>query len=118
MSLGTDSGVPFWAAGITRRCPRCGKGRLYDRYLVVRQACGDCGLDYTEVDTGDGPAVFIILIVGFLVVGAALAVEMTFQPPYWLHLVLWLPLILILSLGMLPLLKATFVALAYRNRNL
>lgn len=91
---------------------------MFEGYLVVRQACGDCGLDYTEVDTGDGPAVFIILIVGFLVVGAALAVEIAFQPPYWLHLVLWLPLILMLSLGLLPPLKATFVALAYRNRNL
>jgi uncharacterized protein (DUF983 family) len=91
---------------------------LFSDYLIVRQSCADCDLDYAAVDTGGGPAVFIILIVGFAVVGAALAVEVIFQPSYWLHLVLWLPMILGLSLGLLPLLKATLIALSYRYKRL
>ena len=118
MAPDSDRAVPLWKAGITCRCPRCGNGRLFGGYLAVRESCADCGLDYAEVDTGDGPAVFIILIVGFAVVGAALIVEMMFQPPYWLHLVLWLPMILGLSLGLLPLFKATLIALSYRHKKL
>jgi len=81
----------------------------------VAARCEVCDLDFSKVDSGDGPAVFIILIVGFLVVVAALVTEIWFHPPYWLQLVLWIPTILGLSLGLLRPLKATFVALQYRH---
>lgn len=106
---------PF-KAGLSCRCPRCGEGRIFKGFLDVAPACTACGLDFSKIDTGDGPAVFIIMIVGFLVVGMALWVEVTFEPPYWVHLVLWLPAILIASFGLLRPFKATLLALTYRHR--
>jgi uncharacterized protein (DUF983 family) len=103
------------AVALRRCCPACGEGRLYHRYLQVADRCAVCGLDLRAQDSGDGPAVFIIMIVGFIVVGLALWTELTFAPPLWLHMLLWTPLILGLSLAMLPLLKAGMVALHYRH---
>lgn len=102
-------------AAVTCRCPRCGQGKLFVGFLTVRKNCDICKLDLSAHDTGDGPAVFIVLILGFVVVGLALWVETTFAPPYWVHAVLWPPLILAGSLGMLRPLKALMVALQYRN---
>ena len=78
-------------------CPRCGGGKLFGGYLALKKQCPACGLDYAMFDTGDGPAVFGILIVGAIVAGGALYVEFTFHPPYWVHAVLWIPLITILT---------------------
>ncbi len=69
--------------GLACKCPRCGKGRLYSGFLTLRPNCEVCGLDYAFIDAGDGPAVFIIMIAGFIVVGAALVVEIKYQPPFW-----------------------------------
>ncbi|GEQ97281.1 hypothetical protein JCM17844_09180 [Iodidimonas gelatinilytica] len=88
---------------------------MYKGFLTVDTACNQCGLDYEKVDSGDGPAVFIILIVGFIVTFAALFVETTFKPPYWVHVVLWGPCILGLSIGLLRPFKATLIALQYRH---
>ena len=77
------------------RCPRCGKGKLFDGFLTLAPRCEACGLDYSFVDAGDGPAVFVMFIAGFIVVGSALVVEVMYEPPYWVHAVLWLPLILL-----------------------
>ncbi len=110
-----DPVSPF-KAGVTCRCPRCGEGPLFRGYLDLAERCGVCGLDLTRQDSGDGPAVFVILVLGFVVVGLALAVEMAFAPPLWLHLVLWFPLILGGSLGLLRPFKATLVALQYKHR--
>lgn len=90
---------------------------MFDGLLTVVERCEHCGLDLRAHDSGDGPAVFIILIVGFLVVGAALIVEVRYQPSYWLHMALWPPLVLGLSLGLLRPLKAAFVAIQYRHRS-
>jgi uncharacterized protein (DUF983 family) len=103
------------AAALGRRCPGCGQGKLYGSYLKVADRCTVCGLDLKEQDSGDGPAVFVIMLVGFIVVGLALVVEVQLTPPYWLHLVIWLPLTLLLSLSLLPVLKAWLIALHYRH---
>src|SRR5262245_41383503 len=71
--------------GLSCRCPRCGKGRLFDGFLTLKPRCDGCGLDYAFVDSGDGPAVFVVFIAGFVVVFAALAVEVVYAPPLWLH---------------------------------
>lgn len=102
--------------GLLSRCPRCGEGPLFDGFLTPTARCRVCGLDMRFVDSGDGPAVFIILIVGFVVVVAALVTEVKISPPYWVHAVLWLPLTLILSLGLLRPAKALMIALQYRHR--
>ena len=106
---------PF-IAGLLCRCPRCGKGALFRGYLSLRERCPTCGLDYSFADSGDGPAVFIILIVGFIVTGGALIVEILYEPPYWVHAALWLPLAVGLSLGILRPFKALLIALQYANR--
>ncbi|WP_390634333.1 DUF983 domain-containing protein [Oryzibacter oryziterrae] len=106
---------PF-AAGLKGRCPRCGEGSLFKGFLDTAPACTSCGLDYKFIDAGDGPAVFVIMIVGFIVVGLALYVEVTWQPPLWLHAVLWLPLTLVLGLGLLRPFKGVLIALQYSNK--
>jgi uncharacterized protein (DUF983 family) len=103
-------------AGLKGRCPRCGEGRLFSGMLSLSKRCGSCGLDYSFADAGDGPAVFVILIVGFIVVGLALWMEVSYGPPLWLHLVLWIPLVLVLSLAALRLAKGVLVTLQYRNK--
>lgn len=104
------------AAGLRGRCPRCGEGRLFSGLLSLGQRCGRCGLDYSFADAGDGPAVFVILIVGFIVVGLALWMDISFGPPLWLHLILWIPLALGLSLAALRLAKGVLVTFQYRNK--
>ena len=97
-------------------CPRCGQGPLFRGYIAVRRNCGACGLDYAIFDPGDGPAVFGILVVGAIVCGLALWVEFTFQPPLWVHVALWAPLICILTAIFLRLSKSALLVLQYRHR--
>ena len=104
------------ATGLACRCPRCGKGRLFQGFLNLRPRCEACGLDYAFADAGDGPAVFVILIAGFIVVGCALIVEFKYEPPLWLHALLWLPLILATTLLPLRSMKGLMVALQYHHR--
>jgi uncharacterized protein (DUF983 family) len=103
-------------AALLGRCPRCGEGRLFDGYLRIAPRCSACGLDYATFDTGDGPAVFVILIVGAIVAGSALVVEVRYSPPYWVHAVLWIPLILILSFAMLRFMKSLLLVLQYKHK--
>src|SRR5919199_3861767 len=105
-----------YETGLRGRCPRCGQGRLFSGFLTTAPRCGVCGLDYGFVDAGDGPAVFVILIVGFVVVGAALVTEMLYRPPYWVHAMLWLPLVLVLCLGLVRPLKGVLIALQYTHK--
>lgn len=106
---------PF-SAGIKSRCPRCGRGKLFKGFLDIKESCEVCDLDYSFVDAGDGPAVFIIMIVGFITAGGSLVVEVAYQPPYWVHAMLWLPLILILPLVLLRPFKAILIAIQYQNQ--
>ena len=102
--------------GLRGRCPRCGDGHLFQGFLTLRPACEKCGLDYGFADAGDGPAVFVILIGGAIVVFAALMIEVVYQPPYWLHAALWLPLILIVTLLPLRMIKGLLIALQYHHK--
>lgn len=105
---------PF-ATGMRARCPRCGEGPLYSGFLTIAPRCTSCGLDFDFSDAGDGPAVFIILIVGFVIVGLALVTELAFRPPIWIHMLIWIPLTLALALAMLRPLKAIMIALQFRH---
>ena len=102
--------------GLRGRCPRCGEGHLFQGFLSLRPACEHCGLSYGFADAGDGPAVFVILIGGAIVVFAALITEVVYQPPYWLHAALWLPLVLIVTLAPLRLIKGLLIALQYHHK--
>ena len=107
---------PPIATGLAGRCPRCGQGKLFDGFITVAPSCRVCGLDFAFADSGDGPAVFVMLLAGFIIVGAALLVEVYYEPPYWLYLVVFLPLTLIVCLGMLRPFKGVLIALQYGNK--
>ena len=102
--------------GIACRCPRCGQGKLFAGFLTLRPACEFCGLDYAFIDSGDGPAVFIIMIAGAIVVTCALIVEVKYEPPFWVHAVLWLPLILATTLLPLRSMKSLLIALQFHHK--
>ena len=103
------------AAGIKGCCPRCGQGRLFDGFLKVTPRCANCGLDNSFADSGDGPGVFVILIVGFIVLGAALWMEVNLNPPLWVHFLLWIPIAIVFSLALTRMLKGILITLQYRN---
>lgn len=104
------------SAGLKGCCPRCGEGKLFDGFLKMKPACSNCGLDYSFADAGDGPVVFVILIVGFLVLGGALWMDVTYSPPLWVHFILWIPLALVLSLVLMRTLKGVLITLQYANK--
>jgi uncharacterized protein (DUF983 family) len=89
---------------------------LFSGFLKVADRCDACGLDYSAEDAGDGPAVFIMFLVGLIVVPLALVLELAAAPPVWLHLILWLPLSLALCVAFLRPFKATLFALQYRHK--
>ena len=98
------------------RCPRCGGGRLFIGFLRVTPGCAACGLDLSGQDSGDGPVALIVLVVGAVVVGAALLVQIAYGWPVWLHMLVWLPPSLLLCLGMMRPLKGALIALQYQYR--
>lgn len=116
--MSNSPAVSAVAAGLTCRCPRCGKGALYrgSFSLDVRETCEACGLNLRFVDPGDGPAVFAIMLLGFLILGAALIVEFRLHPPLWVHVVLWTPITLLVAFGLLRPLKGLLIALQYHNK--
>lgn len=107
--------VSVLVAALQCRCPRCGKGKLYDGLLAVTPRCAACGLDLAAQDAGDGPAVFVVLILGAIVVGLALWVEAEFAPPFWVHIVLWTPVIIGGAIALLRWMKAWLIAMQYRH---
>jgi len=112
-----ESAVPLWRAALLGRCPRCGKGRLFDGLLAIRAECEVCGLDFRGDDSGDGASVFGIFIVGTVVVALAFWVEFHFSPPLWVHAVLW-PLVTVpLTIAVIRPAKAALLALQYRHRS-
>ena len=110
------AGVNPVLAGIACRCPKCGEGALFQGFLSVSPECEACGFDLRKADSGDGPAVFIILIVGCIAGFGALITEVSFRPPVWVLLVVWLPLTLILCLALLRPFKGVMIALQFHNR--
>jgi len=102
-------------AGLQGCCPRCGKGKLFAGFLKLAPYCSRCGLDFSFADAADAPAFFTMFISGFIVAGAALAVEFLYEPPYWVHAVLRGPLILITGLAPLRPLKGLMIALQYHH---
>ncbi|HEU4660119.1 MAG TPA: DUF983 domain-containing protein [Pseudolabrys sp.] len=111
----TDDQLPI-GRGLRCRCPRCGEGRLFRGFLTLRPACDACGLDYSFADSGDGPAIFVILLAGFVVVFAALITEVLYQPPLWVHVVLWGPLIVLVTFLPLRAIKGLLIALQFHHK--
>lgn len=99
--------------GVRGRCPRCGKGHLFDGFLTLRKACEMCGLDYGFADPADGPAFFVLCFASVPSVILTLWIELHFSPPFWVHLLTSLPFLLLTCLGPLRPLKGWLVASQY-----
>ena len=106
----------LWKSTFLGKCPRCGHGHLYQAFLKPAERCDHCGLDYGFADSGDGPAVFVIMIVGFLATGGVLYTEFAYEPPVWLHIILWGPLTVLLCLVFLYWLKGSLIAQQYLTK--
>ena len=102
-------------AGLAGRCPRCGARGLFAGWIRFADRCAQCGLDFSAFNVGDGPAAFLTLILGGMVAAMAIAVELTFSPPFWVHLLLWPPITLALILASLRASKGVLLVLEYRN---
>jgi len=98
-------------------CPRCGAGKLFSGMLDVVPSCDRCGLDLRGIDTGDGPAVFVILGLGAIVMLLVFWVEFRFEPPWWLHILLWVPFTFFGAVWLLRILKAWLIAQQYIHRS-
>jgi uncharacterized protein (DUF983 family) len=97
------------------RCPRCGQGRLFHGLLTTQPACSACALPLSPLTTDDGPAALVILVLGFIVVGLALWVEVKYEPPFWVHAILWTPMILAGGLFLMRAMKAWMIGQQYRH---
>mgnify|MGYP003993843131 FL=1 len=116
MNMITESKAPLLRTltrGFRRRCPRCGAGRLYRAYLKPVDSCQSCSEQLGHIRADDIPAYFTIAVVGHIVVPSAVIVEQNHHPPEWLHLSMWIPLVLILTLSLLPSIKGTLVSLLW-----
>ena len=103
------------AAAAAGACPRCGARSLFAGWVRFADRCRGCGLDFQAFNVGDGPAAFLILIVGALVVVAALVLDASAEPPWWVHLV-WIPVAAALTVGGLRVAKAWLLAQEYKHR--
>lgn len=100
--------------GALCKCPACGEGKMFSSYLKVNDACPSCGEELHHQRADDMPAYYVVMIVGHVVVLAATSVEVAYSPSYWIHAALWLPLTLILSLGLLQPIKGMCIAIQWR----
>lgn len=108
--------APVLQSALKGLCPRCGAKSLFDGTVRFAPRCRACGLDFAQFNVGDGPAAFLILIVGAIVTALAVVLQVKAEPPFWLHVVLWIPLTAILVLASLRVSKAALLILEYRNK--
>lgn len=97
-------------------CPRCGAPGLFAGWVGFAASCKACGLDFSNFNVGDGPAAFLTLILGAIIVAAAITLELTVAPPIWVHMLIWIPVTAIAVIGALRISKAALLALEYRNK--
>ena len=111
-----EGGAAPFVAGVQGRCPNCGVGPLFAGFLTIAPRCSSCGYDLAKSDTGDGPAVFVIFIAGFIAAFGLLFTEIVYRPPLWLEAVIWLPAAAALCAGLLRPLKGLMVAAQFANK--
>ncbi|GGD97402.1 membrane protein [Tsuneonella deserti] len=115
---GNEEGQPgIAAAALSGLCPRCGARTLFAGPARFAPKCRVCGLDFSRFDVGDGPAALLILIIGALVAGLAIWLQLTADPPYWLQALIWIPVTTALVIGGLRIAKAALLASEFRNKS-
>jgi uncharacterized protein (DUF983 family) len=115
--MASDQRASFLHVALRGRCPRCGEGKVFRNLLEIRPACSVCGLDLSKVDVGDGAVVPVILVLGAIIVGLAFWVEFRFNPPLWVHAVLWPLVTTPLAIVLMRISKAALIAQQYRHRS-
>ena len=101
--------------GFRGLCPKCQKTSIFKGFYELHDKCPSCGLDLSKTDSADGPAVFLIFILGFLLVPLAVLFEVYVEPPLWVHAILWSVVVLGLTIGALRPLKGYIIALQYKH---
>ena len=112
----TPPAQPPLVTGLLGRCPRCAKGSMFKGALSLAERCDACGLDLAFADTGDGPAFFASFIGGFLILAIGVWMQIAYDPAIWVYLVVFIPLGLIVCLGLVRVVKGVLVALQYANK--
>ena len=107
---------PPVSSGLKGRCPDCGEGQLFNGFLKFSNGCEACGADFRDEDSGDGPTVFVIFIVGIFIIPMALAFQLITNAPTWLTLTIWIPIIILVCLFLLRLLRGVMFNLAWTNK--
>ena len=102
-------------ASLKGLCPRCGQPTLFKGWMTFAERCSTCELDFASFNVGDGPAAFLTLILGTIVVALAIALELTLHPPLWVHMLIWIPVSTAAVIGSLRLAKGALMAAEYRN---
>jgi uncharacterized protein (DUF983 family) len=105
-------GVALWR-GLRGKCPKCGEGHLFRKFVKVAEACGHCGEAFHHHRADDFPAYLVIILVGHVIVPLTMYIEIAYSPAYWIQIALWLPLILAMSVGLLQPVKGAVVALQW-----
>lgn len=114
--------MPEWQAPETAQaalrglCPRCGAPGLFRGAVRFSDRCSQCNLDFTRFNVGDGPAAFLIMIVGAIVTLCAVILQLSVEPPFWVHILLWVPLTAVMVVALLRIAKGALLALEFRNR--
>ncbi|HEY1124411.1 MAG TPA: DUF983 domain-containing protein [Sphingobium sp.] len=112
----TRAPTPLVRAAIRAHCPRCENAPLFDGWVRFAPSCRACGLDYGKFNVGDGPAAFLILIIGALITALALMLQLGAHPPFWVHIILWVPITTALVILCLRTSKAALLILEYRHQ--
>ena len=107
---------PVWRAALFALCPECGAPGLFDGPAKFLERCPACGLDYGRYNVGDGPAAFLTLIIGSLLIAAALTLDTLVNPPFWVHVILWVPLTVAAVLYGLRVGKAALLASEHQRQ--
>jgi uncharacterized protein (DUF983 family) len=103
-------------AALRGLCPKCGAPGLFRGAVSFSPACARCTLDFSQFNVGDGPAAFLIMIVGALVTIGAVTLQLKAEPPFWVHIVIWVPITAALVIGLLRIAKGALLVLEYKNR--
>lgn len=110
-----DTAQAMWR-GVRQKCPACGTGALYGKYLKVADSCGTCGEELHHQRADDAPPYFTMFITGHVIIGALMTVESAYSPPMWVHIALWGPALLLMSLFLLPRIKGALIGLQWALR--
>jgi uncharacterized protein (DUF983 family) len=106
----------FVRAALFGLCPRCSANTMFASVTQFSGKCANCHLDYQQFNVGDGPAALMIIPIGAVIITLAILLDVAVRPPFWLHVIIWVPVTIAMVVGFLRFAKAAMLTLEYRNR--